>query len=113
MAIEQTLMRYAKSSGGISHGRFGGDKEAAHRVWVNTLTHFSEIDHLLSDEKPPNRHKECQESRKTKDIKALLKMVNWLEGKDMFAVAEAHPKAIVSLSSGLTSTDPGGWCCQL
>ena len=41
ITIETTLMREAKSSGGLSRGRFRN--KSAHKCWVQTLNHFSFI----------------------------------------------------------------------
>ena len=39
LSIEQTLMKAAKSEGGISSGRFRNG-ESAYRLWVQTLSHW-------------------------------------------------------------------------
>ena len=41
ITIETTLMREAKSSGGLSRGRFWN--KSVHKSWVQTLNHFSFI----------------------------------------------------------------------
>ena len=46
ISIEQTVMKSAKSSGGLTGGRMR-TKNSAHNLWCTTLDHMSSINHLM------------------------------------------------------------------
>ena len=42
ISIEQTLMKAAKSEGGLSRGRMR-NSDSSHKCWVQTLSHFADV----------------------------------------------------------------------
>ena len=46
ICIEQTLMKSAKSEGGLSRRRMR-NSDSGHKLWVQTLNHFSDVNQLM------------------------------------------------------------------
>ena len=103
LAIEQTLMRAAKSQGGLSMGRLRDPFTGlAHLRWVLTLSHFASINHALASHQQAlvKPHRDCSEKLMSKDFEILHKLINWLKEHNSLEPVE-NPGMIISLSTGL------------
>ena len=96
-------MREAKSSGGLSRGRFRND--CAHKSWVQTLNHFSYIHQELEDQNKcgPPVHRDMTRAQIQKDSQAVLAIVRWLKEINPFD-STRDGKTLVSFSTGFSSS---------
>ena len=104
ITIETTLMREAKSSGGLNRGRFRN--ESAHKSWVQTLNHFSFIHQELEggmNKRGVPVHTDVTKAQIKKDDDAVNAIVGWLEEVNPFD-ATRDKKTLVSFSTGFSST---------
>ena len=102
LCIEQTLMRYSKSDGGLTGGRFrNGD--SAHKCWVQTLSHVSLINRMSQkDETKKTIHRDLAPTQRAADAKAIVLVGNWLN--DMQPFDKARDKdLLISFSTGFFS----------
>jgi hypothetical protein len=105
LVIEQALMRSLKSRGGLSRGR--GMSEAVRLLWVHSshkcaeiheaMTNINNIKHQTSEQ-----HVELRPSRKLRDHKDLLIILQWLLSYHPFMPADPNLR---SLHSGVSSID--------
>lgn len=104
ITIETTLMCEAKSSGGLSRGRFRN--KSAHKSWVQTLNHFSFI-HQELEGVMNNRggliHTDVTIAQMEKDNDAVNAIVGWLEEVNPFDSIRDR-NTLVSFSTGFSST---------
>ena len=107
LSIEQTLMRTAKSDGGLSGGRFRNG-ESAYRCWVQTLSHMSMINRLSSSSsRNKNIHRDLATAQRKADEKAITLVNQWLE--EMQPFDETRDRDILlSLSTGFFSHEKDG-----
>ena len=104
ITIETTLMREAKSSGGLNRGRF--QNESSHKSWVQTLNHFSFIHQELERSMVKCGvpvHTDVKRAQMKRDNDAVNTIVGWLEEVNPFD-ATRDKKTLVSFSTGFSST---------
>lgn len=104
ITIETTLMREAKSYGGLSRGRFRND--SSHKSWVQTLNHFSFIHQELEKNMAKSGaplHTEVVRAQMKRDNDAVNAIVGWLEEVNPFDDAR-DKKILVSFSTGFNSS---------
>ena len=104
ITIESTLIREAKSLGGLNRGRFRN--ESAHKSWVQTLNHFSFIHQQLEgrmNKRGVPVHTNVTRAQMKKDDKAVNAIVGWLEEVNPFDATRAG-NILVSFSTGFSST---------
>ena len=104
MTIESTLMREAKSSGGLSTGRFRN--KAAHDLWVQSLNHFTLVNQELQHTAKDNLqlfHAELSKSQIKRDDAAVNAICGWLEEYNPFD-EDRNRNVLVSFSTGFTSS---------
>ena len=107
LCIEQTLMRTAKSNGGLSGGRFRNG-ESAHKCWVQTLSHLSLINRLSSEGKQSKCvHRDLGASQRTQDEKAVAAISQWLNEMEPFDQTRDR-EVLISLSTGFYSKEGDG-----
>ena len=107
LCIEQTLMRTAKSNGGLSGGRFR-NSESAHRSWVQTLSHLSLINSLSSQKKlSKSTHRDLGKSQQKADGMVVTSIGKWLEELEPFDETR-DKKVLISLSTGFYSKGEDG-----
>ena len=79
LSIEQTLMKAAKSEGGISSGRFRNG-ESAYRLWVQTLSHMAMINRLSLDRNENKTiHRDLAAAQRKADERAICSISTWLD----------------------------------
>lgn len=104
MSIEQTLMRYCKSQGGLSGGRLRS--ESAQKVWLLTLTVFSAIHQTLEERQHPGAkdydHADLGNSRMKDDYEKVVKLVEWFKTTDLL---NTDAEKLVSFVTGEVNTD--------
>ena len=104
MTIESTFMREAKSSGGLSTGRFRNT--AAHDLWVQSLNHYTLVNQELQDTAEHNQqlfHAELSKSQLKRDDAAVNANCGWLEEYNLFD-EDRNGNVLVSFSTGFTSS---------
>lgn len=99
LSIEQTLMRWAKSRGGLVGGRLR--TPSSQKQWLLTLTSFTFI-HQLFEEKHKNQgiipeHLDLTKKRMDKDFDTVQKLVGWFKTSDLI---KTDPTNLVSFSTG-------------
>ena len=102
LCIEQTLMRFSKSDGGLTGGRFrNGD--SAHKCWVQTLSHISMINRLSQkNDSKKFIHRDLAAAQRLADEGAIATIGNWLN--DMQPFDETRDRdLLVSFSTGFFS----------
>ena len=105
MTIEQTLMRFAKSAGGLSRGRLRN--ESAQKLWLLTLNHCALIHKNINEridtiKSTTYEHKDLQPARITKDFECFEKLLTWFEST---ALEDTDPNKLVSFSTGKICDD--------
>ena len=104
MSIEQTLMRYCKSQGGLSGGRLRS--ESAQKVWLLTLSVFSAIHQTLEERQHPGAkdhdHADLGNSRMKDDYEKVVKLVEWFKTTDLL---QTDAQKLVSFETGEVCTD--------
>ena len=104
LIIEQTMMRTAKSRGGLTHGR--GMTESVCVIWVRSLhrcaTIYAALSTLTNVESgtPCMRHVELGQTRSKCDFSDLQKMIVWFQVHSPFDINDGM---LFSLSSGITA----------
>ena len=109
LAIEQTLMKPIKSSGGLKQGRFR-NPDNAYKLWCRTLDHLSEVNEQMSkpitNKKPRGRievpHIDARISNREKDIRTVQQLCTWFSKNDPFD-STRKSDVLVSFSTGLIS----------
>ena len=102
LSIEQTLMRYCKSSGGLSRGRLRS--ESSQKIWLLNLVHTTKVnqlsmEHLESGRSRPEHNDLLQRGR---DLDCVKKFFTWFEEK---LLGNTDSTKLVSFSTGLVSCD--------
>lgn len=103
LCIEQTLMKAAKSEGGLSRGRMK-NSNSGHKCWVQTLNHFSKVNQLMEADVEQHKplHKELAETRVKRDVEAIALALKWFAEHNPFD-DKRDKKLLVSFSTGYTS----------
>ena len=104
LAIEQTLMRSIKSSGGLTGSR--GMTESVRHTWVLSLGEVAMVhDAMLTltgaATKTSEQHQDMGKSRTKQDFHDCLRFLDWLAVRNPFLVSDSN---LHSLSTGLVST---------
>ena len=105
MSIEQTLMRFSKSVGGLTGGRLR--TESSQKLWLLTLNHFSAINKSIdeltnSKRKFDYEHPDLKPTRIKEDLKSFEKVFDWLKKIEF---KDTEPEKLVFLSSGVMCSD--------
>jgi hypothetical protein len=103
LVIEQTMMRSAKTLGGLTRGR--GMNEISREIWLGTLTTCSSMRAALAQvtgtERISTEHVDVGKSRMERDLKDFEKMKSFLMLYSPFRFADN--KRLVSLCSGVAA----------
>jgi len=104
MCIEQTLMKAAKSEGGLSRGRMR-NSVSGYKCWVLTLSHFSDVNRGMEENVMKNAplHRDLAKTQMKRDAEAVEVAVKWFEENKPFDM-DRNKKLLVSFSTGFTST---------
>ena len=104
ICIEQTLMRSAKSEGGLSRGRMKNN-ESGHKCWVQTSSHFSELNKSMekTNNKDNVEHKDSAITRMERDSSAATLVFKWLEEYKP-CDEKRNKQSLVSFPAGFGST---------
>lgn len=104
ICIEQTLMKAAKSQGGLSRGRMR-NSFSGHRCWVLTLSHFSYVNQQMEEDviKHAPVHRDLAKSQMKRDAEAVELILKWFEENTPFD-NDRDKDLLVSFSTGFTST---------
>ena len=72
ICIEQTLMKAAKSEGGLSRGKMR-NSDSGHRCWVLTLNHFSNVNQRMEEgvKKHGPLHRDLAKTQMSEMLKRL------------------------------------------
>jgi hypothetical protein len=106
LIIEQTMMRSAKSRGGLTHGR--GMAEGVRVMWLKSLHRCATVHAAMltltnmDSGKLDVQHVELGRTRSKRDFSDLEKMVEWFEVHNPFDVSDGRLR---SLSSGITAVE--------
>ena len=104
LAIEQSLMRTAKSRGGLTRGR--GMTEPVRLFWVLLGHKCAEVHEAMTEPSgskytTSEQHVELGTSRKSRDFIDLVKIIQWLLTFNPFVLTNSNLR---SLQSGLSSS---------
>ncbi|KAM6992309.1 uncharacterized protein LKV04_008361 [Tautogolabrus adspersus] len=104
ICIEQTLMKAAKSDGGLSRGRMR-NSDSGHKCWVQTLNHFSDVNQCMEEgvKKHDPLHKDLSRTLMKRDTEAVELTLKWFEENNPFD-QDRDKQLLVSFSTGFTST---------
>ncbi|CAJ1066509.1 hypothetical protein F7725_020419 [Xyrichtys novacula] len=104
ICIEQTLMKAAKSEGGLSRGRMR-NSDSGHKCWVLTLSHFSNINQHMEEDVNQHapRHRDLGKTKMRRDAEAVKLALQWFEENNPFNHNQ-DKEMLVSFSTGFTST---------
>ena len=85
ICIEQTLMKAAKSEGGLSRGRMR-NSFSCHKCWVLTLNHFSDVNQWMEEDviRHTPLHRDLTKTQMKRDAEAVLLVLEWLEENKPF-----------------------------
>ena len=108
ICIEQTLMKAAKSEGGLSRGRMR-NSDSSHKCWVQTLSHFADVNQRMEEgvKKHCPLHRELAKTRMKRDAEAIALVLKWLDETNPFD-HDRDKSLLVSFSTGFTSTTGDG-----
>ncbi|KAG7255643.1 hypothetical protein CRUP_008469 [Coryphaenoides rupestris] len=100
----KTLMKAAKSEGGLSRGRMR-NSDSGHKCWVQTLSHFSDVNKRMEEgvKKHGPLHKDLAKTRMKRDAEAIELALKWFEENNPFD-HDRDKQLLVSFSTGFTST---------
>lgn len=104
ICIEQTLMKAAKSQGGLSRGRMR-NSFSSHKCWVLTLSHFSDVNQRMEEDvsKHAPVHRDLSKTQIKQDAEAIELVLKWFEENKPFD-NDRDKDLLVSFSTGFTST---------
>ena len=104
ICIEQTLMKAAKSQGGLSRGRMR-NSFSGHKCWVLTLSHLSDVNQRMEEDvsKHVPVHRELAKTQMKRDAEAVELVLKWFEEIKLFD-NDRDKELLVSFSTGFTST---------
>ena len=103
--IEQSLMRAAKSRGGLTRGR--GTSESVRLLWIvsgykSAEVHDAKTELTNSKLEASDQHVEMRESRKLRDFEDLKRLIQWLLTHNPFFPIDPDLRC---LHSGLSSKE--------
>lgn len=83
---------------------------SSRKVWLLTLSHFTEIHNILEKKRnhnldgtlPENDHPDLKPSRIKDDLQCFLKVLTWFENSQ---IKDTDPEKFVSFSTGMICTD--------
>ena len=103
--IEQTLMKAAKSEGGLSRGRMR-NSVSGHKCWVLTLSHFSDVNQQMEEDvrKHAPLHRDLAKTHMKRDAEAVELAGKWFEENKPFDNAR-DKELLISFSTGLCEGD--------
>ena len=102
ICIEQTLMKAAKSEGGLSRGRMR-NSDSGQKSWVLTLSHISNVNHMEEGvKKHAPLHRDLAKTQMKRDAEAVELVLQWFKENDPFDHDRDHKK-LESFSTGFTS----------
>jgi len=113
LIIEQTMMRTAKSRGGLTHGC--GMTESVRIMWIKSLhrcatIHSSVLALINTDsDSQDTQHAEMGRSRSKRDFADLEKMIGWFDCHNPFVVTDARLR---SLTTGVIAGDEDNINCD-
>ena len=104
LVIEQSLMRTAKSRGGLTRGR--GMTESVRLLWVLSGHKCAEVHEAMAElsgskHTTSEQHVELGTSRKSRDFIDLVKIIQWLLTFNPFVLTNSNVRY---LQSGLSSS---------
>ncbi|KAK5884494.1 hypothetical protein CesoFtcFv8_018309 [Champsocephalus esox] len=101
--IEQTLMKSAKSEGGLSRGRMR-HSDSGHKCWVLTLNHFSNVNQRMEEsvKKHAPLHRDLGKTQMKRDAEAIDLALQWFEENNPFD-PDRDKELLVSFSTGFRS----------
>ena len=104
ICIEQTLMKVAKSEGGLRRGRMR-NSDSGHKCWIQTINHLSYINDCMEEgiKKHGPLHKDLAKTQMKQDTEAIGLVLKWLEETNPFDL-DHDKQLLVSFSTGFTST---------
>lgn len=104
ICIEQTLMKAAKSEGGLSRGRMR-NSDSGHKCWVLTLSHFSNVNRCMEADVNTHAplHRDLGKTQMKRDAEAVALALQWFEENNPFD-HDRDKEMLVSFSTGFTST---------
>lgn len=105
LIIEQMLMRSVKTVGGLTRGR--GMDETQRAQWILSRPACSEINYKMQElsghrYETSEQHKECGETRQSRDRDDIKKMVDFLMDRNPF---ESTEESLRSIASGVVAGD--------
>ena len=85
ICIEQTLMKAAKSEGGLSRGRMR-NSFSGHKYWVLTLNHFTDVNQWMEEDviRHTPLHRDLTKTQMKRDAEAVQLVLEWLEENKPF-----------------------------
>ena len=103
LCIEQTLMRFIKSRGGLTRG--GGMSENTRNTWVGSSNHSAKVHSAIAEltgteTSSSGEHVELGTSRRKIDFTDSQKVYRWFTQRNPFAIESSD---LHSLSTGLVS----------
>ncbi|KAF3851192.1 hypothetical protein F7725_012964 [Dissostichus mawsoni] len=104
ICIEQTLMKSAKSEGGLSRGRMR-HSDSGHKCWVLTLNHFSNVNQRMEEsvKKHAPLHRDLGKTQMKRDAEAIDLAIQWFEENNPFD-PDRDKELLLSFSTGFRST---------
>ncbi len=104
ICIEQTLMKAAKSEGGLSRRRMR-NSDSGQKCWVLTLSHFSDVNQRMEEDirKQAPLHRDLTKTQMTRDVEAVEVVLKWFEENKPFD-NDRDKGLLVSFSTGFKST---------
>ena len=100
LGIEQTLMRYCKSCGGLSRGRLRS--ESSQKLWLLNLVHTTKVNQLLMEhlESGRSRPEHPDLLQRGRDLDCVKKIFTWFGEKSL---RNTDSTKLVPFSTGLVS----------
>ena len=104
ICIKQTLMKAAKSEGGLSRGRMR-NSDSGHKCWVLTLSHFSDVNKRMEEDvqKYVPLHRDLAKTQMKRDAEAVELVLKWFDENKPFD-NDRDKELLVSFSTGFSST---------
>lgn len=104
ICIEQTLMKSAKSQGGLSRARMR-NSFSGHKCWVLTLSQLSDVNLRMEEDvsKHVPVHRDITKTQMKRDAEDVELVLKWYEDMDPFD-NDRDKELLVSFSTGFTST---------
>ena len=96
ICVEQTLMKAAKSEGGLSRGRMR-NSNSDHKSWVLTLSHFSNVNQKEGVKKHAPSHRDLAKTQMKRDAEAVEHVLPWFEENNPSTMMETTRRLYLSL----------------